>query len=198
MKKSILIVASFLSIALAAERVSAQTATDTAKKTTTTTTTTTATSTTTAPAPVQDVATILTTNPDYSTAATAVKTAGLDANLKSAGPYTIFAPNNAAFSKLSPGAKDSLMKDPAKLASALKGHVVNGRYTKADIIKALKDGKGKATLTTLDGQTLTLSVSPNRTLQLTNSAGSSAEVSVYDMVGTNGVVNGINGVLMPK
>ena len=148
--------------------------------------------------PTDDVATVLMGNSDYSTAAAGFKTAGLDATLKTGGPYTIFAPNNAAFNKLPAGKLDSLKADPAKFSAFLKGHVVNGKYGKADIIKALTDGKGKATLTTIDGQSLALSVSPNKTLQLTNAAGVSAEVSLYDLIGTNGVVNGINGVLLPK
>jgi uncharacterized surface protein with fasciclin (FAS1) repeats len=188
MRKSLLIVAASLFTCFTAGTVFAQTQ-DTVHKTTTTTTITTTT------APTLDVATIITANPDYSTAATAVKTAGLDVTLKGVGPYTVFAPNNVAFSKLPAGDLDNLMKDPTKLATLLKGHVVTGHYTKAEIIKALTAGKGKATLTTLDGQVLTLSVSPNKTLQLTNAAGSTAEVILYDMVGTNGVVNGINGVL---
>ena len=148
--------------------------------------------------PTDDVARVLLSNTDYSTAAAAVKTAGLDTVLKAGGPYTIFAPNNAAFNKLPAGKLDSLTKDPVKLSAFLKGHVVKGRYSKADIIKALTEGKGKATLTTIDDQSLALSVSPNKTLQLTNAAGVSAEVSLYDLIGTNGVVNGINAVLLPK
>jgi len=148
--------------------------------------------------PADDVARVLLSNSDYSTAAAAFKTAGLDTVLRVGGPYTIFAPNNNAFSKLPAGKLDSLSKDPAKLTSFLKGHVVTGKYGKADIIKALTAGKGKATFTTIDGQALALSVSANKTLQLTNSAGNSAEVSLYDLIGTNGIVNGINAVLLPK
>ncbi|OKS88364.1 fasciclin domain-containing protein [Mucilaginibacter polytrichastri] len=188
MKKSLVIVAASLFTCFTANQVFAQTQ-DTTKKTTTTTTSTTAT------APTADVATILAGNPDYSSANAAVKSAGLETALKATGPFTIFAPNNVAFSKLPAGKLDSLLKDPAKLGPLLKGHVVAGHYTKAEIIKALTAGKGKAALTTIDGQTLTLSVSPNKTLQLTNATGQSAEVVLYDMVGTNGVVNGINGVL---
>ncbi|MFD0752068.1 fasciclin domain-containing protein [Mucilaginibacter calamicampi] len=151
-----------------------------------------------AAAPADDVARVLLSNADYSTAAAAFKTAGLDTVLKAGGPYTIFAPNNNAFTKLPAGTLEGLSKDPAKLSAFLKGHVVNGKYGKADIIKALTEGKGKATFTTIDGQALALSVSPNKTLQLTNSAGNSAEVSLYDLIGTNGVVNGINAVLLPK
>ena len=189
MKKLLIITAALIFTSSVTNRVFAQTQ-DTTRKTTTTVTTT-----TTAAAPTLDVAAILSANGDYSTAATAVKTAGLQTALGAPGPFTVFAPNNAAFSKLPSGTLDSLLKNPTKLATLLKGHVVNGRYTKADIIKALTTGRGKATLTTIDGQTLTLSVSPNKTLQLTNAAGSSAEVTVYDIIGTNGVVNGLNGVL---
>jgi uncharacterized surface protein with fasciclin (FAS1) repeats len=192
MKKSFLIAAASMLVCFTANRTMAQV--DTTKKTTTTTTTTTA------PAPqtgAADVVGALNSNPDYTTAAAAVKAADLEGALKTGGPYTIFAPNNNAFSKLPAGKLDSLMKDPTKLAALLKGHVVTGKYAKADIIKALTAGKGKATLTTLDGQTLTLSVSKTSTLQLTNAAGSTAEVTLYDLIGGNGIVNGLNGVLLP-
>jgi len=178
-----------------ASRVFAQTQPDTTKKTTTTTATTTAV----APAAdgASDVVGALASNADYSTALTDVKAAGLDATLKTGGPYTIFAPNNAAFSALPPAMADSLAKDPAKLATVLKGHVVNGKYGKAEIIKALNAGKGKATLTTIDGQTLTLSVTADKKLQLANAAGNTSQVILYDLVGANGVVNGLNAVLAP-
>jgi uncharacterized surface protein with fasciclin (FAS1) repeats len=194
MKKSLLMVGAMVLINFTATRVFAQVQ-DTTKKTTTTTTTTTT------PAATDgagDVVGALGSNPDYSTALSAVKTAGLDASLKTGGPYTIFAPNNAAFSGLAPAKLDSLMKDPTKLATVLKGHVVTGKYAKADIIKALNAGKGKATLTTIDGQTLTLSVTADKKLQLADAKGDTAQVILYDLVGANGVVNGLNGVLAPK
>jgi len=190
MKKALLMAGALLLINFTATRVFAQT--DTTKKTTTTTTTTT----TTAAQGAADVVGALASNADYSTAAAAVKAAGLEAALKTGGPYTIFAPNNIVFSNL--GAKsDSLMKDTVKLATVLKGHIVKGRYGKADIIKALNAGKGKASLTTLDGQTLTLSISADSKLQLTNAAGNMAQVTLFDLIGANGVVNGINGILLP-
>jgi len=188
MKKSILTVSASLVLSVTATHVFAQTQ-DTTKKTTTTTTTTSV--------QADDVVGALNSNPDYTKAAAAVKAAGLEASLKTGGPYTIFAPNNNAFNKLPAGRLDSLMKDPAKLATILKGHIVTGHYNKAEIIKALTAGKGKATLTTLDGQVLTLSISPNKTLQLTNAAGRTAEVTLYDLIGANGIVNGITDVLIP-
>ena len=190
MKKFLLIVAVASStLYLSANRSFAQ-ATDTTKRTTATT------DTSKAFVPTQDVAAVLAGQSDYTTAALAFKTAGLDSTFKAGGPYTIFAPNNAAFSKLPAGKLDSLMKDKVKLTAFLKGHVVTGKFAKADIIKTLTQGKGKATLPTVDGQSLALSVSPNKTLQLTTASGSSAEVSLYDLIGTNGVVNGLNGVLV--
>lgn len=139
----------------------------------------------------------LNSNADYTTAASAVKNANLEASLRTGGPYTIFAPNNAAFSKLSPGKLDSLMKDNGRFTTLLKSHMVTGRYGKADIIKALTAGKGKATLTTLNGQPLQLSISPTKKLQLTTADGVTAEVILYDLLGNNGIVNGIDTILLP-
>jgi uncharacterized surface protein with fasciclin (FAS1) repeats len=189
MKKSILLAGALLLLNITANRVFAQTAPDTTKKTTTTTTTTTTDG-------ASDVVGALGSNPDYSTALSAVKAAGLDATLKTGGPYTIFAPNNVAFSNLPAGKLDSLLKDPVALGTLLKGHVVTGKYAKADIIKALNAGKGKANLTTVDGQTLTLSLVGSK-LQLSNAVGGTAQVTLFDLVGANGIVNGINGVLKP-
>lgn len=196
MKKSFLLAGALLLLNITATRVFAQTTpTDTTKKTNTTTTTAPATPSTAEGA--SDVVGALGSNADYSTALAAVKAAGLDATLKTGGPYTIFAPNNVAFSNLPAGKLDSLLKDPVKLGTLLKGHVVNGKYGKADIIKALNTGKGKTTLTTIDGQTLTLSLVGSK-LQLTNAAGGSAQVTLFDLIGANGVVNGINGILTSK
>ncbi|RWY53807.1 fasciclin domain-containing protein [Mucilaginibacter gilvus] len=193
MKRSIFLAAGLLLLNLTASRVFSQTTQDTTKKTTQDTTK--------AAAPAvegaSDVVGALASNADYSTALTAVKAAKLDSVLKVGGPYTIFAPHNNAFNALPAGKLDSLLKDPVKLGALLKGHVVMGKYGKKEIIAALKAGKGKAAVTTLDGQTLTLSLAGSK-LQITNAAGSSAQVTLFDLVGANGIVNGINGILMPK
>jgi uncharacterized surface protein with fasciclin (FAS1) repeats len=189
MKKSVLIVAATLSISLLVNRSFAQTQ-DTTKKS--------ATSTATAVTATGDVVSTLSSNADYSTAATAAKAANLDAKLPASGTYTIFAPNNEAFSKLPQGKLDSLLKDTTKLAGVLKVHVVNGKYGKAEIVKALTEGHGKATLNTVDGETLQLSISPKRTVQLTDPTGNTSEITLFDLVATNGVVNGINNIMMPK
>ncbi|MBW4889628.1 fasciclin domain-containing protein [Mucilaginibacter sp. HMF5004] len=191
MKKSILSVAALLIISVSTQSVSAQTQ-DTSRKTTTVTTTTTVKTDS-----IGDVVRTLLSNPDYSTAAAAAKAGNLSASVSGAGPYTIFAPNNAAFAKLPADAQDNLMKDTTKLSGILKTHVVAGKYGKAEIIKALSAGKGKATLTTIDGQILKLSISPKSTLQLTDVNGNVAEVILYDLQASNGVVNGINNILMP-
>lgn len=131
--------------------------------------------------------------------ATAVlmRVADLSKTLADAGPYTIFAPTNEAIAALPASKVDSLVKDPAKLAAVLKLHIVSGKMTKADIIKALTTGKGKASLKTIDGQTLTLSVNGGK-LQLADDKGNTAQVTVFDIPATNGVVHGINGVLGAK
>ncbi len=126
----------------------------------------------------------------------AIKTAGLESTLEDSGPYTVFAPSDQAFTN---GSKaDSLLKDPAKLAPVLRNQIVKGQYTKADIIKALTAGKGVATLTTIDGGTLTLKVNANKNLELSDTAGNTALVTVFDLQGTNGVAHVINNVLLAQ
>jgi uncharacterized surface protein with fasciclin (FAS1) repeats len=153
----------------------------------------------TAPAPAAaatpntDVVGTLSGNPDYNASALAIRAANLSATLKGAGPYTIFAPSNTAFSNISPDKLDALMKDPAALATILKGHVVSGKYGKAELIKAL--ASGTATLTTLDGQKLTLAVNEKKHLELTDAQGNKAQVIAFDMLGNNGVAIGIDAVL---
>lgn len=188
MKKSILIVAFAMGISLILNNLSAQAQ---QKDTTKSTTTTPA-----APqAPTGDIVSVLTASADYATFALAIRSANMESTLKGAGPYTVFAPDNTAFSKLPQGKLDSLMKDPAKLSAILKEHVVAGTFTKADIIKALTMGKGKATLKTIDGQTLTLSVFEQKNLQVTDALGNSALVTSFDLPATNGTIHGLNTVL---
>eukprot|EP01037_Dinobryon_pediforme_P000765 gene765-769_t len=126
-----------------------------------------------------------------------VKAANLETDLKGPGPFTVLAPNNDAFAAVSKTRLDSLMKDPTKLAVTLKAHVIAGKYDKAALIKALVDGKGKASLKTIDGQTLTLSVK-NKKLAITDAQGTTVEVTSFDTPCTNGLIDGVNGVLMSK
>jgi uncharacterized surface protein with fasciclin (FAS1) repeats len=204
MKKSILIVAVSFSISLISSSLFAQTPQKSttpatpAPKTTMPVTPTPAvttpavkdTSAKDATATIEDVASL-------TTFASAIKAANLEAELKGAGPFTVFAPDNTAFNTISKGKLDSLLKDPVKLPVAVNVYVVAGKYGKTDLIKAYVAGKGTATLKTVDGQTLSIGVKDKK-LQLTDSQGNTAQVTSFDTPVTNGVIHGINGVLMYK
>ena len=183
MKKPILIVAALLTFSAFATPSFAQTAP--------------AAPATAAPAGGGDVVASATSSDNYTAFSLALRAAGLTETLEGAGPYTIFAPTNEAFGKVPSAQLDALMKDPAKLATMIKGHIVSGKLMKADVIKALTTGKGKATLKTLDGQDLTLSVA-NGKLQLADAAGNTALVTSFDLAASNGVIHGLNGVLVGK
>ena len=195
MKKSVLIAAATLAIGFLSNNLFAQTQMkDTAKKTTTTTTTTT----TTAPdTSAKDIVATLANVAEETTLSAAIKAANLEADLKASGPFTVLAPNNDAFSSIPKTKLDSLMKDPTKLAITVKAHVIAGKYDKAALIKALVAGKGTATLKTIDGQSLTLSVKDKK-LTITDSQGTSVQVTSFDTPCTNGIIHGVNGVLMSK
>jgi len=141
-----------------------------------------------------DLLVTMSANPDYEAMAIALRAANLGATLKGAGPYTVFAPNTIAFSNISSDKLDALMKDPAALATVLKGHIVTGKYDKAAILAALR-ATGKATLKTLDNQTLTLGVNEAKNLILTDSQGNTVKVVAFDILGSNGVIIGVDGIL---
>src|ERR1700761_2135257 len=94
---------------------------------------------------------------DHTTLVAAVKAAGLVDKLSGAGPFTVFAPTNEAFAKLPPGTVDNLLKpeNKATLTKILTYHVVSGKMSAADLMKAIKDGGGKAMLKTVEGENLT-------------------------------------------
>jgi uncharacterized surface protein with fasciclin (FAS1) repeats len=151
-----------------------------------------------APAATGNVVATMTSSDDYTALSVALRAAGLAETLEGAGPYTIFAPTNTAIGKLPSDQLDALMKDPAKLATALKFHVVSGQYTKADLIKALGATKDrKTTMKTLDGETLTLAV-VNGKLQLSDAHGNTAFVNHFDLAASNGVIHGLDAVLVGK
>ena len=152
--------------------------------------------TTTQPAATGDVVSAISQSGYNTTLTAAIKSAGLETTLAGSGPYTVFAPSDQAFSAGSKG--DSLLKDQAQLSNAIRGHIVSGKYSKDDIIKALTDGKGTATLNTIDGKKLTLKVNASKNLELSDEAGNTALVTVFDLQGSNGVAHVINGVLAPK
>ncbi|MCR8556077.1 fasciclin domain-containing protein [Mucilaginibacter sp. BJC16-A38] len=146
---------------------------------------------------VKDLQATIANVADLSTLTSAVKAANADATLKGAGPYTLFAPDNAAFSAIPKTKLDSLMKDPVKLGALVKAHVVVGKYDKAGIIKALTNASRTATLKTVDGQTITIAV-VNKKVQLKDAQGNTAEITSFDTPATNGIIDGVNGVLMSK
>jgi len=147
----------------------------------------------------KDVVDIAIGSKDHTTLVAAVKAADLVKTLKSKGPFTVFAPTNAAFDKLPAGTVDDLLKpeNKAKLAKILTYHVVSGNMDAAAVGAAIKSGKGKAVLTTVSGGKLTASMD-NGKVKLTDESGNSAFVTADDLKGSNGVVHVIDGVLLPK
>lgn len=138
-------------------------------------------------------------NENFSTLVAALKAADLVAALQADGPFTVFAPDNAAFAKLDAATLESLLKpeNKAALASILTYHVVAGKLTAADVTAALKKGKGSVELTTLNGQTLTV-VKKDGKIWLKDAMEGYSEITATDVMGSNGVIHVINSVAMPK
>jgi uncharacterized surface protein with fasciclin (FAS1) repeats len=136
---------------------------------------------------------------DHTTLVAALKAADLVTTLQGAGPFTVFAPTNAAFAKLPAGTVESLLKpeNKAKLSKILTYHVVSGNLDAAAVVAAIKKGKGKAVLTTVSGGKLTASMDKGK-VKLTDESGKSAYVTATDLKGSNGVIHVIDGVLFPK
>ena len=135
---------------------------------------------------------------DHTTLVAAVKAAGLVETLSSPGPFTVFAPTNAAFAKLPAGTVPTLLKPENKgtLTTVLTYHVVAGRLTSADIAKKIKAGKGKAKLTTVQGETLTARM-VGKKLVLTDTKGGRSTVTIANVMQSNGVIHVVDTVLMP-
>jgi uncharacterized surface protein with fasciclin (FAS1) repeats len=136
---------------------------------------------------------------DHTTLVAAVKAAGLVDTLQSPGPFTVFAPTNEAFEKLPAGTVDTLLKPEnlAQLKKILTYHVVAGRLSAKDIAKQIKAGGGKATLTTVEGGTLTAMMQGGK-LVLTDEKGGTATVTIANVFQSNGVIHVIDTVLMPN
>jgi len=135
---------------------------------------------------------------DHTTLVAAVKAAGLVDTLSSPGPFTVFAPTNAAFGKLPAGTVESLVQPENKdaLTGILTYHVVPGTMTSADIAGAIKAGGGKATLTTAAGGTLTATMGGDK-LWLTDAKGGKSMVTIADVMQSNGVIHVVDSVVMP-
>ena len=136
---------------------------------------------------------------DHTTLVAAVKAAGLVETLQSKGPFTVFAPTNAAFDKLPKGTVETLLKPEnlKLLQTILTYHVVAGKMSSSDIVKVIKAGKGKATLKTVSGGTLTAWMKGSN-VYLTDENGKSAKVTVADVKQSNGVLHVIDAVVTPK
>src|SRR5580700_4868467 len=136
---------------------------------------------------------------DHTTLVAAVKAAGLVETLEGAGPFTVFAPTNEAFAKLPAGTVDTLLKPENKqmLTTVLTYHVVPGRLTEADIDAMIKQGGGKAMMKTVQGEELTFARGAGH-LWVIDAKGDKAEVTIPNVMQSNGVIQVINKVLLPS
>ena len=135
---------------------------------------------------------------DHTTLVAAVKAADLVDTLAGKGPFTVFAPTNAAFAKLPAGTVETLVKPEQKptLTKVLTYHVVPGRLTAAAINAKIKNGKGSARLTTVQGEPLIARMKGN-TLSLTDAKGGTSRVTIANVMQSNGVIHVVDAVLMP-
>jgi uncharacterized surface protein with fasciclin (FAS1) repeats len=135
---------------------------------------------------------------DHTTLVAAVKAAGLVDTLQSPGPFTVFAPTNDAFAKLPAGTVDTLLKPENKktLTNVLTYHVVPGRLTAKDLMEKIKDGNGKAMLKTVEGENLTFQEKDGK-LWIWDAKGGSAQVTIRNVMQSNGVIHVIDTVLLP-
>jgi uncharacterized surface protein with fasciclin (FAS1) repeats len=135
---------------------------------------------------------------DHTTRVAAVKAAGLVDTLSGPGPFTVFAPTNAAFAKLPAGTVDNLVKpeNKATLTKILTYHVVPGAYTSKDLMALAKKSGGQAELKTASGDTLAV-ISKGKRLYVADNKGNTATVTTADVMQSNGVIHVINKVEMP-
>ena len=134
---------------------------------------------------------------DHTTLVAAIKAAGLVETLSGKGPFTVFAPTNAAFNKLPKGTVENLLKPEnlKTLQGILTYHVVAGKLDSKSVVAAITAGKGKAVLTTVQGAKLTASLK-GKSVVLTDEKGGVATVTAVDLDASNGVIHVIDGVLM--
>ena len=137
-------------------------------------------------------------SPIHKTLVAAVKAAGLVDTLSSAGPFTVFAPTDAAFAKLPAGTVDTLVKPESKdtLVKILTYHVVPGKISSGDLVKMIKDGNGKATAKTVQGEELTFTLSGKKVV-ITDAKGGKSTVTTANVYQSNGVIHVVDTVLMP-
>jgi uncharacterized surface protein with fasciclin (FAS1) repeats len=136
---------------------------------------------------------------DHTTLVAAVKAAGLVETLESAGPFTVFAPTDAAFDMLPKGTVETLVKpeNKAKLTGILTYHVISGRLDSKELAMRIKAGNGTAELTTVAGGKLWVMMKGKK-IVLKDEAGGMAAVTIKDVYQSNGVIHVTDHVLMPK
>ncbi|MGA9463524.1 MAG: fasciclin domain-containing protein [Terracidiphilus sp.] len=136
---------------------------------------------------------------DHTTLVAAVKAAGLVETLEGPGPFTVFAPTNAAFDKLPAGTVDTLLKPENKdqLAKVLTYHVVAGKVSSQQLVGLIAKGGGKAELKTVEGGTLTATLQGGKVV-LTDEKGGTATVTIADVDQSNGVIHVVDAVLLPN
>lgn len=137
---------------------------------------------------------------DHTTLVAAVKAAGLVETLQGKGPFTVFAPTNAAFAALPSGTVDNLLKPESKpaLTKVLTYHVLAGNYDAAALEKLIKQGGGTAQLKTVSGGTLSFMMNGPRNIAVKDEGGHIANISTYDVRQSNGVIHVIDRVLLPS
>jgi uncharacterized surface protein with fasciclin (FAS1) repeats len=137
---------------------------------------------------------------DHTTLVAAVKAADLVSTLKGKGPFTVFAPTNEAFAALPAGTVDNLLKpeNKAALTKVLTYHVLAGKYDYAALADAIKKGKGTATFTTVAGGKLWARMNGPHNIVLQDESNNVSAISVYDVYQSNGVIQVIDKVLLPK
>lgn len=148
--------------------------------------------------PAKNIVANAVNSPEHTTLVAAVKAAGLVDTLSGAGPFTVFAPTNAAFTNLPAGTVDTLLQpqNKAMLTSVLTYHVVAGRMTAADLMSAIQAGGGQASLVTVQGGTLTARMMGNG-IVLTDAKGGRSNVTQADVFQSNGVIHVTNAVSLP-
>jgi uncharacterized surface protein with fasciclin (FAS1) repeats len=150
--------------------------------------------------PAQNIVENAVNSEDHTTLVAAVKAADLVDALQGDGPMTVFAPVNDAFENLPEGTVETLLleENKAMLQGVLTYHVVAGKYDFDAISMMIKENGGSAELTTLSGGTLTATMNGARNITVADENGNTANISVYDVYQSNGVIHVIDSVLLPK
>jgi uncharacterized surface protein with fasciclin (FAS1) repeats len=148
--------------------------------------------------PTMDIVSNAVNSADHTTLVAAVKAAGLVETLQGSGPFTVFAPTNDAFDKLPMGTVETLLKpeNKTKLQGVLTYHVLAGKFSAKDIVKAIKKGKGMAIFTTVNGSKLSAMLDGDK-VKLKDALGNIATVTIADVNQSNGVIHVVDTVVLP-